>query len=59
MELYDLDEDRGETTNVAAEHRQLVEQMKSDLLSWHHSVPADAGDRLGREVEQRLREKQR
>lgn len=59
VELYDLDEDRGETTNVAAEHRQLVEQMKSDLLSWHHSVPADAGDRLGREVEQRLREKQR
>jgi uncharacterized sulfatase len=59
VELYDLEDDRGETANVADSHRPLVEQMKSDLLSWHQSMPADAGDRLGREVEERLREKKR
>ena len=56
VELFDLDDDRGETSNVADEHTQLVEQMKSDLLAWHRSLPADAGDQLGAEVEARVRE---
>ena len=55
-ELYNLEDDRGETRNVASEHPQLVEQMKSDLLAWHRAMPADAGDRLGREVEATIRE---
>jgi iduronate 2-sulfatase len=57
VELFDLEHDRGETNDVAAEHPQLVDQMKSDLLAWHHSMPADAGDQLGYEVEASMREK--
>ena len=55
VELFDLAADRGETRNVAGEHPERVERMKSDLLAWHRSMPADAGDQLGQEVERRAR----
>jgi hypothetical protein len=29
--LYDLDNDPGETTNVAAEHPEVVQEMQSKL----------------------------
>ena len=37
-ELYDLLEDRGETTDVAAGHPEVVERMKAGLREWQASV---------------------
>ena len=46
-QLYDLANDRGETTNLAAQHADLVERMSKTLLAWHASMPADNGLALG------------
>ena len=45
--LYDLDQDRGETTNLASQHADIVERMTKALLAWHASMPADNGPALG------------
>lgn len=42
-ELYNLATDRGETTNVATEHPDVVASMRKGLLDWHQSMPADNG----------------
>lgn len=42
-ELYDLKTDRGESTNVAAEHPMLVKRLPLALLDWHQSLPTDKG----------------
>lgn len=41
--LYNLDNDRGEKNNLAAENPELVSSMKRDLLAWHQSMPTDNG----------------
>jgi uncharacterized sulfatase len=46
-QLYDLDQDRGETTNLATKHADIVERMTKALLAWHASMPADNGPALG------------
>lgn len=46
-QLYDLDQDRGESTNLAAKHADIVERMSKALLAWHASMPADNGPALG------------
>ena len=46
-QLYDLANDRGETTNLAAKHADIVERMYKALLAWHASMPADNGPALG------------
>ncbi len=46
-QLYDLDQDRGETTNLASQHADIVERMTKALLAWHASMPADNGPALG------------
>jgi len=38
-ELYDVVEDRGETTNLAAEYPDRVQQMVEQTLAWRHSLP--------------------
>ncbi|MCA9138751.1 MAG: sulfatase-like hydrolase/transferase, partial [Planctomycetales bacterium] len=42
-ELYDMETDRGETTNVADGHPDLVTELKNQLTAWHQSMPPDNG----------------
>ena len=42
-QLYDLDADRGETNNVAADHPELVQRLTAAVLAWHRSLPPDNG----------------
>lgn len=37
-ELYDLQNDRGETVNVAGEHPEVVEQLQQQMREWQESV---------------------
>lgn len=46
-QLYDLVNDRGETTNIASQHVEIVNRMTQALLSWHQSLPPDNGPALG------------
>ncbi len=43
-ELYDLNQDRSETNNLAAQLPSVVNQMVAKLLNWHQSMPADKGE---------------
>lgn len=38
-ELYNLETDSKETTNLASENQKLVEKMKIKLLTWRNSMP--------------------
>jgi uncharacterized sulfatase len=42
-ELYDLQADPGETSNVAKANRLVVERLTKNLLSWNNSMPPDNG----------------
>ena len=42
-ELYDMETDRGETTNIANNHPQTVTHLTQLLLTWHQSMPSDNG----------------
>ncbi|MEN6496017.1 MAG: sulfatase-like hydrolase/transferase [Thermoguttaceae bacterium] len=42
-ELYDLAQDRGETSNLAAQHPEVVERLTAAVLAWHRSLPSDNG----------------
>lgn len=42
-QLYDLDADRSETANLAAEHSEIVERLTASVLAWHQSLPPDKG----------------
>jgi uncharacterized sulfatase len=43
VELYDLQLDRGETTNVAEQHGDVVSSMLAALMDWNRTMPADRG----------------
>ena len=45
-ELYDLDNDKGETKNLASNNKEIVKKMKQELISWHKSMPPDNGPNL-------------
>ena len=49
VELYNLAEDLGETTNLASEHPERVEQMEAMLSAWWAEAAAERG--LGRQAE--------
>jgi len=49
-ELYDLDADRGESTNQAARQPETVRRLTGLVLAWHTSLPPDNGPALGAEV---------
>ncbi len=38
LELFDLGNDPGETTNLAGEHPEIVASMREKMLSWQQSV---------------------
>jgi arylsulfatase A-like enzyme len=42
-QLYNLETDPGETTNLASQHSELVERLAAAVLAWHRSMPPDEG----------------
>lgn len=56
-QLYALDQDRGEKTDLAPEKPEIVQKMKRDLIDWHQSLPADKGPELGAEAVSRAANK--
>ena len=44
--LYNLENDLGETKNVADQNAGILNKMKSKLISWHKSMPKDNGAKL-------------
>lgn len=38
-QLYDLSKDIGEAHNLAADHKDVVERMKKDVLDWRKTLP--------------------
>ncbi|QDT60724.1 Arylsulfatase [Stieleria bergensis] len=43
IELYDVVSDPGESQNLAADNPEVAQQLKTQLLKWHESMPADNG----------------
>jgi uncharacterized sulfatase len=43
-QLYDMESDRGETKNLAAEHPEIVARLTAAVLAWHGSLPPDRGE---------------
>jgi len=43
-QLYHLESDISETTNVLAKHPQVASELHRSLMKWNESLPADAGD---------------
>ena len=46
-ELYDLAQDRAETTNVAGQNPEVVTRLTTAVVAWHQSMPPDNGAALG------------
>ncbi|HCN31439.1 MAG TPA: N-acetylgalactosamine-6-sulfatase, partial [Verrucomicrobiales bacterium] len=46
-QLYDLAADRGESSDVAARHPEVVRRLTSAVLAWHRAMPPDNGPALG------------
>ena len=42
-QLFNLETDRAESTNVASENPQTVDTLTEKLLAWHKSMPPDNG----------------
>jgi arylsulfatase A-like enzyme len=49
-ELYDLAADPGETTNLAAQHPEIVSRLAKAVVAWHESLPPDKGPDLARQA---------
>lgn len=45
-ELFDMEKDRGETRNLAAQHPDLVKKFTQACIAWHKSMPPDHGPQL-------------
>jgi uncharacterized sulfatase len=43
IQLFDLDSDRAEATNLVADHPDLVKCLTKSLLAWNQSMPQDNG----------------
>lgn len=62
VQLYDLQSDRGEKSNLAgstditSEHEQTIARLRAELLSWHQALPSDTGVELGRAAIRRVME---
>lgn len=48
LELYDLEDDPGEENDLAAEHPEVVEELKADYAAWFASVMAERNFAPGR-----------
>ncbi len=52
-QLYDLNVDRGETTNLAADRPELVKRLTAAVVAWHKSMPPDNGAIYRKKVNKR------
>lgn len=43
-QLYDLEKDPGEETNLAGKRPEVVERLNKAVLQWNSGLPIDAGD---------------
>ena len=43
-QLFDLQTDASETSNIAAEHQAQADRLHKRLMDWNASLPMDAGD---------------
>ena len=43
-QLYDLENDPGETKNLASRYPERVSRMARAIVKWNASMPKDAGD---------------
>ncbi len=43
VELYNLEQDKGETANVAQDHEDIASALKKTVLQWHQNMPPDNG----------------
>jgi hypothetical protein len=39
-----METDRGESTNIANNHPQIVKRLTQKLIAWHQSMPPDNGN---------------
>jgi arylsulfatase A-like enzyme len=46
VELYNLEDDRGEKENLAQTNDIIVASMKDQVIQWHKSMLPDSGDKL-------------
>jgi uncharacterized sulfatase len=44
--LYDMSTDIAEAHDCASDHPEIVERLKSKVLAWHASMPADNGPQI-------------
>jgi hypothetical protein len=42
-QLYNIDTDAGEKSNVAAANPKIVERLTTAVVDWNNSMPADKG----------------
>ncbi|MDP8245616.1 MAG: arylsulfatase [Candidatus Hinthialibacter antarcticus] len=42
-ELYDIENDPGETTNIASQHPNIVAKMRQEYLDWYRDVSGERG----------------
>jgi arylsulfatase A-like enzyme len=49
-QLYNLNSDRSETTNVATQYRELADRLTKSVMIWNESMPQDNGAALGAET---------
>lgn len=47
-QLYDLEADPGEESNVASERPKVVDRLSNAVIDWHHSLPPDNGPTFSR-----------
>ncbi len=48
-QLFNLNSDRSETTNVAGQYRELTDRLTKSVTVWNQSMPQDNGAALGAE----------
>lgn len=54
--LYDLANDRAETTNLAGQHPDIVLRLTAEVVAWLRSMPPDNGPALGEEMLRRQKD---
>jgi uncharacterized sulfatase len=58
VQLYDLEVDQQESTDVARQHPTIVQDLKGRLIAWHEAMPADNGPNLAGKQQGRKKSKE-
>lgn len=43
-QLFDLSQDRGETSDLAASHPEVAKRLAQSVVAWHEAMPQDKGE---------------